>query len=74
MDAKQWPQGEGFWVMTEREALEKAQRLWGPYGAVYCFHETFFEVGVRTRLGYMVTFGMGDSWRTAFADAAKRGA
>jgi hypothetical protein len=59
--------------MTEQKALTEARRLWGVYGAVYCFHETFFEVGVRNRLHYMLAFGMGDSWETAFADSAERG-
>jgi hypothetical protein len=58
--------------MTEQQALIEAQRLWGVHGATYCFHETFFEVGVRTRFHYMVAFGMGGSWETAFADAAER--
>jgi hypothetical protein len=46
----------------------------GIHGAVYCFHETFFEVGVHTRFHYMVSYGMGDPWDAAFADAARRSA
>jgi hypothetical protein len=60
--------------MTRQQALEKARRLWGINSAVYCFHETFFEVGVHTRFHYMVSYGMGDSWDAAFADAARRSA
>jgi hypothetical protein len=45
--------------MTRPQALEKAQRVWGIRGAVYCFHETFFEVSVHTRFHYIVSFGMG---------------
>jgi len=59
-------------TMSRQQALAKAQRVWGANGAVYCFHETFYEVGIRTHLNFMVAYGMGDSWETAFVDAARR--
>ena len=58
--------------MSRQQALEKAQRLWGGSGAVYCFHDTFYEVGMRAPFHFMVAYGTGASWEAAFADAARR--
>ena len=44
--------------MSRQQALEQAQRLWGSSGAVYCFHETFYEVGIRTRFDFIVAYGI----------------
>jgi hypothetical protein len=59
-------------LMTEKQAWAEAHRRFGSLGAVYCFHGTFFEVGVRTSFNFMLAYGMGACWETAFADAAKR--
>jgi hypothetical protein len=59
-------------IVTENEALKEAQRRFGPAAAVYCFHDVFFEVGVRTKNLYVIAYGLGDCWESAFEDAEGR--
>jgi hypothetical protein len=62
--------------MTEEEALREARRRWGASGAVQSQEPTWqtnwyrFAVGQRLGQGFR-TWGQGDSWEEAFADADK---
>ena len=60
--------------MTDQEALREARRRWGASGTVQSQEPTWithwYRFAVGQRLGESFrTWGQGDSWEEAFADA-----